>query len=262
MSQSVFILGLGFLGQPLYQKLQQQGILVYGSRRSRQENQADDHVVALNVEDAVHAPKTLNALLQAEVLVCLLPPSSSADYAGNVMRLVTLMQTQGCLKQVVMASSTSVYGNEVRTCTEATPTAALTVSAQAIVALEQALMGSDVAQISVLRFGGLFGPDRHPVTVLAKKQAIQGAQQPVNMVGQSDAVNAIVQVLNKPLAMRQLYNICHPEHPSRLAFYQHEADLRGLGTLAFDLRDNGSGKVVDGRAYLKDYGQVMHGLVG
>lgn len=256
---TVFILGLGFLGQPLYQCLGQQGFTVFGSRR--QASQDGGCALALVIDASEHGLATQAALLQAEVLVCLLPPSASADYAANVMRLVTMMQNQGRLTQIIMASSTSVYGNEVRICTEATPTAATTASAQAIVALEQALLDSTLAQVSVLRFGGLFGPARHPVTVLAKKPSIAGAAQPVNMVAQSDAVTAILQVLRRPLQARQLYNVCHPQHPTRQAFYQAEADRRGLGRLAFVAEPAAVGKIIDGSAYLKDYGQVMEDLI-
>ncbi|MBP6862635.1 MAG: NAD-dependent epimerase/dehydratase family protein [Neisseriaceae bacterium] len=259
MPQSVFILGLGFLGQPLYQALQQQGWSVAGSRR---QGSADDpNQVALNIDASEHAPATMARLLAAEALVCLLPPSGSVHYVDHVLRLVTFMQDHGHLRQVVLASSTSVYGDAVRTCTEATPTAALTASARAIVALEQALLASTLAYVGVLRFGGLFGPTRHPVTVLAQKTAIQGALQPVNVVSQQAAVQAIQQLLAQPLAARQLYNVCHPAHPSKQAFYQAEADRRGLGPLAFDLADDRGGKIVEGRAYLNDYGQVMEDLI-
>ena len=119
MPPSVFILGLGFLGQALRAALIQQAWPVQGSRRHGQEGDAG--VLALDVDAAEQAPSTHQALLAADALVCLLPPSGSVAYAANVMRLVTLMHTQGRLTQVVMASSTSVYGNAVRTCTEATP---------------------------------------------------------------------------------------------------------------------------------------------
>lgn len=262
MSKSVFILGLGFLGQALYTALAQQGWSVAGSRR--QSGDAGERLmkqVALNIDEETPTPEALTLLLAADALVCLLPPSSSVDYAAQVMRLVHLMQQQGRLQQVILASSTSVYGDEIRVCSETTPVSPQTASANAIVALEQALNESAVAQVSILRFGGLFGPSRHPVTVLAKKPLIQGTHQPVNMVSQTDAVAAIVQLLAQPLASRQLYNVCHPEHPSKQVFYQGEADRRGLGVLSFDWADERTGKIIDGQAYLKDYRLVMADLI-
>lgn len=260
MAAAVFVLGLGFLGQPLAHALRQQGWSVAGSRR-RAPSEAEEGFYSFDVTADVPNAAAQPALLMAESLVCLLPPSSSANYAADVMRLIGWMQANGRLRQVVLASSTSVYGDEARVCTEATPTAASTASAQAIVALETAVNQSTVAQVSVLRFGGLFGPSRHPVTALATKQQIKGAQQPVNVVSQSDAVAAIMQVLAKPLSARQLYNVCHPQHPSKQAFYQREADRRGLGVLAFEAGACSEGKIIDGGAYLKDYGVVMDDLI-
>lgn len=49
--------------------------------------------------------------------------------------------------------------------------------------------------ISVVRFGGLFGGDRHPVKYLAGKKELKNPDAPVNLVHREDCINALEKLI-------------------------------------------------------------------
>jgi nucleoside-diphosphate-sugar epimerase len=70
---------------------------------------------------------------------------------------------------------------------------------------------------TILRFGGLVGPQRQPAHFHKEGQAIVQPNAWVNMTHQADAIAAIVHVIR--LESYGIFNVVSPEHVSRRDFY-------------------------------------------
>ena len=240
----VVILGMGYLGRPLAQRLSAAGMRV-GATRSRVD-EADQalpwRVRAFDLQDFQAAHPALADWASAATWVCLLPPSCCADYVARLGEWLAWVHTCGAV-HVVYSSSISVYGDAVRVCDEDSVPEPQTESARRVWAAEQAFVCSGVPHVSILRLGGLYSASRHPLHSLLKRSNHAGVHQPVNMIGQDAAVAALQRAIATPAGIR-IRNIVETPHPSKQAFYATEAKRLGLPEPSFDLQDQRSGKMV------------------
>ena len=233
----VWIAGAGYLGVPLAQQLQAAAYPVCASSRTPREG-----VVWQAWDFAAHS--ALQDFQAVNTWVVLLPPSSGNDYVAHMRQLCAQAQ-QLQLAHVVYASSTSVYGSEVRVCDEKSRVAPESDNAKQIVMCEQIWQNSGLPCISILRLGGRYDDERHPVRRLSGRVAIQGGKHPVNVVSRSQAVATLAQHIAQ--AQNGIFNVVAAAHPSRAEFYSQEALRLGLPLPEFDASDESSGKTVISR---------------
>ena len=250
-SPDASILGLGYLGHPLAQKLYQHGSRVAAVKRSLT---SDDinlpiHLDTIDLnQDSVFQSANLACdtsfwrhHADKPVWFCLLPPSSLTHYADTVKQWAELARACN-VQHLIFTSSTSIYGDKARECDETALPDPQTESAQQILAAEQHLLDSGVPNIDILRLGGLYCAERHPVSRLVQKQNILGGNQPVNIVHRDIAVETLFQTALKPNGKR-LKNIIEPRHPTRREFYTEEAAKLGLPAPDF-APDDSRGKII------------------
>ena len=233
----VWIAGAGYLGVPLAQQLQAAVYPVSASSRTPREG-----VVWQAWDFSVHS--ALQDFQAADTWVVLLPPSSGSDYVAHMRHLCAQAQ-QLQLAHVVYASSTSVYGSEARICDEQSSVAPESVNAKQIVRCEQLWQNSGLPCVSILRLGGLYDDERHPVRRLSGRVAIKGGKRPVNVVSRSAAVAALAGHVAH--AQGGIFNVVEAMHPSRAEFYSQEALRLGLPLPEFDASDESRGKTVISR---------------
>ena len=80
---------------------------------------------------------------------------------------------------------------------------------------------------TVIRFGGLIGPNRHPVTMLSGRQELSNGNHPVNLIHLDDCIRIIIAVLQNSW-WNETFNGVYPEHPTKQEYYTSEAHKRGL----------------------------------
>ena len=233
----VWIAGAGYLGVPLVQQLQADDYAVSASSRTPREG-----VVWHAWDFAAHS--ALQDFQAANTWVVLLPPSSGSDYVAHMRHLCAQAQ-QLHTAHVVYASSTSVYGSEARVCDEESCVAPESDHAKQIVRCEQIWQNSGLPCVSILRLGGLYDDERHPVRRLSGRVAIQGGKHPVNVVSRSSAVAALAQHVTH--SQGGILNVVETAHPSRSEFYSQEALRLGLPLPEFDASDESDGKTVISR---------------
>jgi len=233
----VWIAGAGYLGVPLVQQLQADDYAVSASSRTPREG-----VVWHAWDFAAHS--ALQDIQAANTWVVLLPPSSGSDYVAHMHHLCEQAQ-QLHTAHVVYASSTSVYGSEARVCDEESRVAPESANAKQIAMCEQIWLNSGLPHISILRLGGLYDDERHPVRRLSGRVAIQGGKHPVNVVSRSGAVAALAHHVAH--AQGGIFNVVETAHPSRSEFYSQEALRLSLPLPEFDASDASDGKTVISR---------------
>lgn len=220
------VIGCGWLGAPLLAHLQTLGYDVFGTYRS-QPPQGDFICFAWSGEEIEH-PNFKHALTLCDAVVVTIPPQRGISDIENIQMHRQIAQRLSKINeqmQVVYTSSTSAYGDREGACVEH----AADHYSRAY-GIEKAYH-MYFEHTTILRFGGLIGPQRAPSQFFKPGQAIAQPEGWVNMTHQADALAAIAHVLR--LESSGIFNVVSPTHATRRAFYTKAYENAGLGTPLF-----------------------------
>lgn len=229
--KKITIVGLGWLGLPLAEYLSDKGYQVVGTKR-----QAIWHAHINCYPFSLDSPVYHEEWLNSDCLVINIPLNTvePTTYVEAIKALILQAISQG-VKHCIFISSTSVFPQQSATFDESSLTFAENERTEALITLEQ-WFSTLTIESDILRLAGLVGKQRHPVHYLAGKNALKGANQPVNLVHLNDCLRAIETLIKRPNGKR-IYHLCSPEHPTKSEFYSYAAKKRGLPPLHF-LADN------------------------
>lgn len=216
---NITIIGCGWLGLPLGIALVNKGHRVYGSCKSTNKLPKLENVgihsflfdLGTNTRIDPDITSTTN------VLIVMLPPVRKDHIHFYGEGLVALCKQFPSVQGVIFTSSTGVYpqidGNfdEGYTFKENERNSSLFQA-------ETALRNELKAKLTILRLGGLVGPNRHPIFRLAGKLGLKNPECPVNLVHQKDVLTIIEQLIEHQ-KFGDIFNVVHPDHPSRKSYY-------------------------------------------
>lgn len=235
---TVSILGCGWLGHPLGQRLVEAGYVVRGSTTTPDKvsvlraDGIEPHVLRLTPELAADAPETF---FDAQTLFLNIPPNRKASdpvaYYRAQVRAATEAAVRHGVSWIVFVSATSVYPSEGQEVVEqdATPH-----SERARVLLEaERVVQESPCDSTILRYAGLIGGERHPGRFLAGRRGVAGGAARLNLIHQTDAVGVAMAVLHQDVR-NDTFNVCAPEHPRREPFYRAAAKDVGQPPPTFD----------------------------
>jgi nucleoside-diphosphate-sugar epimerase len=253
--KQISILGCGWLGLPLAKSLLEKGFLVKGSTTSTEklpllkECGIEPHIVSLSAGELPDETKISihHFLSNSEILIIDIPPklrgASTENFVGKIQNLIPLMETSS-VKNVVFVSSTSVYNDNVAidNITEETQPHPDTESGKQLLETEQLLLRNSNFKSIILRFGGLIGEDRHPITFLTGRKNIENPNAPINLIHQIDCIGIIETIIEKGLRQAQsdksnfneIFNAVAPFHPTRKEYYTQKAQELHLPLPEFD----------------------------
>lgn len=229
----ILVFGCGWLGKKLAQHLISEGYSVWGTTRSQ--NKADE-LGKLGIQ-AIVLDLSTQKLIDVElpdvskVVIGIAPGRKEGrkDYPDIIDKIATAYPQSTV--QLIMYSSTSVYGDKTGEVVERTITPD-SKSEHIIVSAEGMLMQSK-PEATILRLCGLFGADRHPVHYLAGRQDLPNGDGPVNLV-HSDQVIEVTRYMLDNDVRGQVFNVCSSHHPSRKNYYENKAESLGLEKPIFD----------------------------
>ncbi|GAB3778406.1 SDR family oxidoreductase [Spirosoma horti] len=219
----VSILGCGWLGLPLAEKLLDIGYTVKGSTTSAEKLPLLHHkgIDAYQLSLAPEPVGDLSTLLQADTLVIDIPPKAGKmgdNFHPEQIRQLANALRQSSVGHVIYVSSTSVYPELSRVMVEEDVKTPNESAAPGLVQAEQYIQElTPNCQITLLRCGGLMGYDRIPGKYVAGRTVDSGAV-PVNYLHQDDAVGLLAAIIG--LSLTGTYNAVAPEHPTREAIYR------------------------------------------
>jgi nucleoside-diphosphate-sugar epimerase len=229
--KSVSVIGCGWLGFPLAMELLKSGCLVRGSTRTVDKSTAlyeagiDAYLLELPGGKIADSP-----LFHSDNYVINLPPGRGMtgimDNYPKAIQAVISSIDRAKVQSLVFVSSTSVYPDDVDYIDEETLEAPSTESGMAILEAEQIIRKAGIPW-TILRFGGLAGPGRHPGRFLAGRTDLSNGDQAINFLHLDDAKG----VLNHFVFHRgneQTYNVVSPIHPLKKDFYPVMARQLGL----------------------------------
>ena len=252
LNKTIGVLGCGWLGYPLAEKLLEMGYAVKGSTTSeaKLDSLAAAGIIPFYVEISDSGIKgDLKGFLEGlQCLILNIPPGLRKGPPGSYLnKLGYLLKElkEHAVPRLIYISSTSVYGNKQGQVTETDPALPEDDKGSELLEAEKRLSDLADTQTQVIRLGGLIGGDRHPSKQLSGKEIPSGGNDAVNLIHRSDAILAIISVLEQPFEA-SLFNAVCPEHPRKRDYYASEAIKRGLEPPLYqDPPGALAGKVVD-----------------
>jgi len=246
---TVAVLGCGWLGLPLAQALLAQGHRVLGTTTTPEQISVlqaagiEPHLMQLGADFTAADEACLTTFLRnVDVLVLNVPPR--AAIAGGYPQLLRPVHRAAArVKAVLFVSTTGVYPEEPRLMRE--QDAISTRDAASDVLRTEGHFVPRYGQWSstVVRLGGLIGPDRAPGRFLAGRRELPQGDAPVNLLHLTDAVGVLSTIIRDGIWGYTL-NVCALSHPSRREFYPAAAEYLGLTPPTFQPQHS-AGKTID-----------------
>lgn len=248
--KQISILGCGWLGFPLAKALIAEGFRVKGSVTTAAKipilvSHGID-AFSLDLRETEIVGDVDGFLEDASLLIIAIPPKlKNAAPDSFIHKIKTLLPhiEKSSVKNVLFISSTSVYGDDNSVVTEATQPMPDTENGKQLVAVETLLKDNTHFTATLIRFGGLIGPDRHPVYFLAGRQQLENPLAPINLIHQSDCIGIIREIIARG-KFGETFNAAAPFHPTRKDYYTQKAQALNLPIPQFDDTKESIGKTI------------------
>jgi len=234
LNQKVGVLGCGWLGLPLAKTLVDDRLTVYGTTTSpsKMDSLRKANIIPFTIVLTEHGIEgnIKEFLDELDLLIINVPPRlRSAPRESYVERMLHLHGEikNSPLRKIIFISSTSVYGNNEGLITEDSPAQPNTESGKQLLVSENIFLKDGELNTSIIRFAGLIGPKRHPITSLAGKTNLTNGDDAVNLIHLNDCIGIIKTVIHGNYK-NQILNGVFPYHPKKKEYYTSEAAKRGL----------------------------------
>ena len=250
-NSAVLIVGCGWVGKKLGEKLLSDGFTVYGTTRSSS-NFSELNEVGIKPVKLELPVKSLSEVRLPEtdtVLISISPGRgpNRDEYPTQIGQLSEVLAERNA--QVIMYSSTSAYGNSTHEVSESDATPDVE-SENVILAAEGALLEHSPDAV-ILRLCGLYGEDRHPAKYMAGRTDISDGDAPVNLVHRDDVIQITKKVIHEDIR-GEIFNVCSGSHPSREEIYTIIAGRMGLKEPTF-VEGGADGKTVSSKKLLEQF---------
>lgn len=213
---SISILGCGWLGLPVAEKLIQTGFQVRASKTKIPEKDSLLHSTGIqfypiNFQDEPFVFKP--DFLASETLIISIPTS-----AINLEKLKTLLESadSAVLKKIILISSTGIYKETNNVVSENDEHAILTESK--LNEVEKLVKSFTRFNVAVLRMAGLIGFGRYPHKFSKSAKVLANPNGRINFIYLEDAVKLIQRVVESDVK-NETFNCCSNEHPTKKEFY-------------------------------------------
>ena len=252
MIKKVGIIGCGWLGLPLAEDLINAGFEVQGTTTSKDKLQIlDDKGIApfhiALTEDGIFG-NIEGLLMGVGILIINIPPKlrgkgPKESYIDKIKLLHSAIKNSQVAK-VLFISSTAVYGDIEGTVTERTIPIPTTESGKQLLECESIFQNDLEIDTTIIRFGGLIGPNRHPITMLSGKENLKGGNAPVNLIHLDDCIG-IIKTIIKIGYWGEVLNAVYPDHPTKQEYYTRQAVKRALAPPTYIRNDSQNYKIIN-----------------
>ncbi|MBU2913898.1 SDR family oxidoreductase [Reichenbachiella agariperforans] len=230
--KSISILGCGWLGTPLAEHLSAKGYLIKGSTTTPEKL---DKLKNLGIQpyliDRSKAEVKIGDFFDTDLIIINIPPRNTPDDPQFHHKMIQsiVSQIDFTKTKIIFISSTAVYPNLSGEVTESDASHNAT-SRGGVALLEIEDLIANPAT-TILRFGGLYGPDRHPGRFLSSK-TLGGKTNPINMIHLDDCIGVINSIMEQNI-WGERFSVCSPSHPTKEQFYTKACQALGIPTPIF-----------------------------
>ncbi|SIQ11014.1 NAD(P)H-binding protein [Maribacter ulvicola] len=242
MTKKIGIIGCGWLGMPLAESLLSDGYEVNGSSTSQEKltllKEKGINPFQISISESKIKGDIADFLDGLSVVVINIPPKlrgkGPKESYIEKNKLLHKAIKKSTVKNIIFASSTAVYGNAKGEVNEQTTPVPTTPSGIQLLQSENLFRNDKELNTTIIRFGGLIGPNRHPVTMLSGRENLNGGNAPVNLIHLDDCIG-IIKKLIEHNRYNDVLNAVYPEHPSKIKYYTEQAIKRNLTPPKFTL---------------------------
>ncbi len=266
------VLGCGYLGLRVARLWKSQGDEVYAVTRCQNnaELMKQEGIIPLIAD--ITEPKSVSRLPKTDtVLFSVGMDRKKYDSVHNVYVNGLKNVLSGISEvpsQFIYISSTGVYGNfDGAWIDENSPTAPAREGGKACLAAEEILRnGRFAAQSCILRFAGIYGPQRVPTKALIESQQWKKISSDgfLNLIHVDDGANIIQKVAERAIA-GEIFNVSDGNPPKRKEYYQFIAEQLGLPEIPWKETEaanentrSGSNKRVSNKKLVGQLGNLFH----
>ena len=258
MSKKIAILGLGWLGLPLAKHLFEQGCEITGSTTSSEKLmqllQSRLAVRIIKVTKNNVQGNWKNFIQDIDTLIINIPPGKIDNPVDHyALQLEQIARRCDPSQKVIFVSSTSVYGNENNHVDEKSRPNPVKESGKRVLEAEKVIQNHFKNNASIVRFAGLFGPDRHPGRFIKADTPLTNPNGKINLVHLEDCIGLISAIIDQE-AYGEIFNGCSDEHPSRSEFYAKAAYALSIDAPKYDAKLPATGKIVSNDKSKKELG--------
>ena len=164
---------------------------------------------------------SMDKLFETETLIISIPPPSSRNPYKPSALLPLLEKSK--VKKILLLSSTSVYLKNNGIVDEKSPLN----PHSPMYDLEQAILSINNVALTILRFGGLIGAERHPGNFFRRTLQLSNGNALVNLIHYEDCLSIIDQIIQNDI-WGACFNCCADYHPMKKDFYTAAAASLGL----------------------------------
>jgi nucleoside-diphosphate-sugar epimerase len=239
----ISILGCGWLGFPLAQRLQRDHITLEtkGSTTSAEKLESFDTYGIKGflfdlTPDFPDDDASIESFFNSDLLIISLPPRAGKHEPGfysSQIQAVAEEIKKSPIKEVIFISSTGVYPDLNRVVVENDVTIPQGSASPDMVAAENIIESLRPEKtVTILRLGGLLGYNRIPGKYVKGQKNMTTASIPVNYIHRDDAVGIIITILENGL-VNETFNIVSPLHPVRRDVYEDSCSRFGWESPTF-----------------------------
>lgn len=248
MPKKIAILGLGWLGLPLANSFLEQGYEVTGSTTSSEKLmrllQSQLSVKIIKVTHNTIEGNWKSFIRDCDVLLINIPPSRDGNsHTYYPQQIAQIAKRCDPNLNIIFVSSTSVYADNNQIATEKDELNPTKESGKALVEAEKIIQARFGEHATILRFAGLYGPNRHPGRFLKRGSPIPNPEASVNLIHLNDCINLISKVISQN-CFGEIMNGCADNHPTKKVFYSNAAFNLSLDQPLFETGKPSTGKTV------------------
>ena len=235
--KKISLLGAGWLGSPLALQLKENGNHLKVSTTTPdkipffQQHHIDSFLI--NVGDNSNNENVDELFSGTDILIITIPPGRTqnveSNYVEKIKSVIPFIEKHH-IKEVIFTSSTTVYLSLKGEVNEETPIVPISEMDKQIFEIENLLLNNPNFNATILRLGGLIGEDRHPVKFIVKKEVVEEANNPVNMIHRDDIIRFLEKIVEQPIP-NEIFNIVAPISLNRREFYTREAEKLNLSPI-------------------------------
>lgn len=252
--KNVSIIGLGWLGLPLYKNLSKLGYRCKGSTTSltKQSLLKQDNIEAylLELKETTIEGAIENCLASSEILILNTPPglrkNPDGNYVAKIEQILPYIE-KSSIKKVLFIGSTSVFKDQEHfpEITNSSEPNALTNAGSQLKEVENLLRSNKNFETTILRFAGLINDKRHPATMMSKRAYVKNPEAPVNLIHREDCIGIISAIINQN-QWSKVFNASFPKHNTKQKYYNAACDRLNLNHPNFDTENPSKGKLING----------------
>lgn len=237
--RKIAILSLGWLGKPLALHLKNTSFEVVGTCASEKTASELTSLEIPHVLLDLNQTETLPSLLTADtdVVIWCIPPSKIAGNYGE--RFAAVSKQFAAKTHFIFTSTTGVYPDKNMLYTESFQPSES--EKNELFKAEEVVRNTLLERVTVIRFAGLIGPNRHPATFFAGKKGVSNGDSPVNLIHLKDCIGIIEKIILQQ-KWGILVNACASVHPSREVYYRKACEHFKLELPTFE--KGGEGKTI------------------